>query len=169
MLLLGSLLKKGIKLTQVIEQETKSPYKLQRKELKKLLKEAKGTQFGKKYGFESILEKFNRSEKDNFYKRFQIQVPVYNYNKIYNEWWYKSRAGEENVSWPGLVKYFALSSGTSEAASKYIPLTSAMLKANKKTSIRQILSLSNYDLPDKLFEKGILMLGGSTHLNKNGH
>src|SRR6185437_16120434 len=39
----------------------------------------------------------------------------------------------------------------------------------KKTSIRQILSLAQYPLPAELFEKGILMLGGSTHLNKSGH
>jgi len=167
--LLGTLLNKGIKLTQVIEQETISPYELQRKELKKLLKKAKNTQFGRKYGFDSILKNFKKSNQESFYKKYREQVPVYNYNKIYDEWWHKSKAGENDVCWPGIIKYFALSSGTSEAASKYIPLTGDMLKANKKTSIRQILSLRNYDLPGKLFEKGILMLGGSTHLNKNGH
>jgi len=169
MLLLGTLLKRGIKLTQVIEQETKSPYDLQKKELKKLLEKAKGTQFGKKYGFEEILDNFKKSDKNNFYKQYCEKVPVYNYNKIFEEWWHKAKDGEKDVCWPGLVKYFALSSGTSEAASKYIPITSDMIKANKKTSVRQILSLRNYNLPNKLFEKGILMLGGSTHLNKNGH
>jgi hypothetical protein len=169
MLLLGTLLKRGIKLTQVIEQETKSPYDLQKKELKKLLKKAKGTQFGKKYGFEGILGHFKKSDKNNFYKQYSEKVPVYNYNKIFEEWWHKAKDGEKDVCWPGLVKYFALSSGTSEAASKYIPITADMIKANKKTSVRQILSLRNYNLPNKLFEKGILMLGGSTHLNKNGH
>jgi hypothetical protein len=66
------------------------------------------------------------------------------------------------------VKYFALSSGTSEASSKYIPVTSDMLRAIKKTSIRQIISLAQYDFPPEFFEKGILMLGGSTHLQFNG-
>jgi hypothetical protein len=168
-MLLGTLLKKGLKLTQVIEQETKSPYDLQKKELKKLLKKAKGTQFGKKYGFEHILNFFKKSDKDLFYKKFCEHVPVYNYNKIYKEWWHKSREGERDVCWPGVIKYFALSSGTSEASSKYIPLSGDMIRSNKRTSIRQILSLRNYNLPDKLFEKGILMLGGSTHLNKSGH
>lgn len=169
MALLGPLLKKGIKLTQVIEQETKSPFDLQKKELKKLLKKAKATQFGKKYGFEEILQYFKKSQGENFYQEYTKTVPVYNYNKIFDEWWHKSKEGERDVCWPGVIKYFALSSGTSEAASKYIPLTKDMIKANKKTSIRQILSLRNYDLPDKLFGKGILMLGGSTHLNKSGH
>lgn len=168
-MLLGTLLNKGIKLTQVIEQETKTPYALQKKELKKLLKKAKNTQFGRKYNFEEILGNFKKSDGELFYKKYSQQVPLYNYNKIYDEWWHKSKEGEKDVCWPGIVKYFALSSGTSEAASKYIPITEDLIKANKKTSIRQILSLRNYKLPSKLFKKRILMLGGSTHLNKNGH
>jgi hypothetical protein len=43
-----------------------------------------------------------------------------------------------------------------------------MTKAIQKTSIRQIISLSKYDLPPEVFESGILMIGGSTHLNKKG-
>lgn len=167
--LLGSLLKKGIKLTQVVEQETKSPYDLQRKELRKLLKKAKHTQFGKKYHFEEILNYFKKSQGNNFYTTYCEKVPLYNYSKIFSEWWHKSKEGEKDVCWPGVIKYFALSSGTSEASSKYIPLSEEIIKANKKTSLRQIMSLRNYDLPDKLFGKGILMLGGSTHLIKNGH
>jgi hypothetical protein len=61
-----------------------------------------------------------------------------------------------------------ISSGTSEASSKYIPVTSDMLRAIKKTSIRQIISLAKYDFPNEFYEKGILMLGGSTHLLYNG-
>ena len=87
---------------------------------------------------------------------------------MYGEWWSKSKAGRSNVCWPGTVKYFALSSGTSEASSKYLPVTREMKKAIQKTSIRQILTLSKYDLPPEFFQGGILMLGGSTHLNKRG-
>jgi hypothetical protein len=76
--------------------------------------------------------------------------------------------GARNVCWPGRVKYFALSSGTSESSSKYIPVTKDMTKAIQKTSIRQILTLSKYDLESEFFEAGILMLGGSTHLNYRG-
>lgn len=43
-----------------------------------------------------------------------------------------------------------------------------MTKAIQKTSVRQILTLSKYDLPPEFFEAGILMLGGSTHLNRRG-
>ncbi|MTI20732.1 GH3 auxin-responsive promoter, partial [Fulvivirga sp. RKSG066] len=88
--------------------------------------------------------------------------------KIYNEWWHQAQEGRKDVCWPGRLKYFALSSGTSEAASKYIPITREMKRAIQKTSIRQILTLSKYDLPAEVFEGGILMLGGSTHLNNRG-
>jgi hypothetical protein len=70
--------------------------------------------------------------------------------------------------WPEKIKYFALSSGTSESSSKYIPITGEMLRAIKKTSIRQIYSLAYYNFPKEFYEKGILMLGGSTHLQYNG-
>jgi hypothetical protein len=43
-----------------------------------------------------------------------------------------------------------------------------MTQAIRKTSVRQILTLSKYDLDPELFEAGILMLGGSTHLNRKG-
>jgi hypothetical protein len=169
MAILGTLLKNGIKLTKVIEQEQTNPFELQRKELKKLLTKALGTEFSKAYGFESILNELEHGKGKGFYEKYRKQVPVFMYNDIYRDWWSRTLQGERNVCWPGRVTHFALSSGTSEASTKHIPITKSMIKAIQKTSIRQILSLSNYkNLPGKLFQTGILMLGGSTHLNFNG-
>ncbi len=169
MAIVGTLLKKGIRIRESIEQEYSSSLDLQKSELKKLLISSRNTEFGKAYDFKSILRAFKSSGQPDFYAKFKENVPVHNYNEMYNKWWQKARAGEVNVCWPGQVRYFALSSGTSEASSKYIPITKDQIKAIRKTSIRQILSLSKYDLPDKLFETGILMLGGSTHLNQRGN
>jgi hypothetical protein len=94
---------------------------------------------------------------------------VYTYNQIFDEWWHLSKEGKEDVCWPGVIKYFALSSGTSEASTKHIPITKEMLASNKKTSLRQMLSLANYKIPPSLFGKGILMLGGTIDLNKVDH
>ena len=66
------------------------------------------------------------------------------------------------------VKYFALSSGTSEASSKYIPVTADMIRAIKRTSIKQLVASAKFDIPSDFYNKGILMLGGSTHLQYNG-
>lgn len=166
--IIGTLLKKGIKIRESLEQEFTSPFELQKWELRKLLIAARETEFGKYYHFKEILKDFKKTELHRFYKTFKEHVPIHNYNEMYNSWWHKTRHGQKNICWPGKVKYFALSSGTSEASSKFIPVTKEMIKAIQKTSIRQILSLSRYELPDNLFTTGILMLGGSTHLNYNG-
>lgn len=150
-----------------MEQEYSHPLELQRQELKKLLIHASDTEIGKKYEFSKILKSF-RSSEDEFYELYKTQVPIYDYDKIHAEWWYKLLEGKPNVTWPGPVTHFALSSGTSGATSKFIPITKDMVKAIRKTGVRQILSLSKYDLPASLLTKGILMLGGSTDLEFNG-
>jgi GH3 auxin-responsive promoter len=167
MAILGTLLKKGIKLRENLEQEYTSPFELQKKELKELMITANQTEFGKYYDFQRILEQFRRGHKD-FYRVYKESVPIHDYNKIYKDWWQLALKGAKNICWPGRVKYFALSSGTSEASSKHIPVTKEMTKAIQRTSVRQIISLSKYDLPPEVFEAGILMIGGSTHLNKKG-
>jgi len=164
MAILGSLLKKGIKLREILAHEYATPFELQRSELKELLNNASDTKIGKHYNFSHILSQYKLGSK-NFYEAFK-KIPIHNYEKMYNDWWRLSLKGEKNICWPGRIKYFALSSGTSTADSKHIPITKDMTKAIRRTSSKQILSLSRYDLEPKVFESGILMIGGSTHLNK---
>ena len=163
MALLGSILKRTIELGKNLPQIRKqSGYAQQKKTLKKLLQKAQHTSFGEYYKFSEILNS------PDIATSFRNAVPTHDYNSIFRKWWYRSLNGESFVCWPETVKYFALSSGTSEASSKHIPVTKDMLKAIQKTSIRQILSLAYYELPPEFYVKGILMLGGSTHLNFNG-
>jgi hypothetical protein len=169
--ILGTLLKHGIKLRKSIEQENKPPFKLQKRQLLHLLVNARHTQVGEAYHFDKIIQQLLYAKKDDksFYELFQVNVPLFDYNKIYNTWWHKALDGEKDVAWRGQVKYFALSSGTSESTSKHIPITRDMVRAIQRTSIRQILSLSNFqDVPARIYGKGMLMLGGSTHLNQRG-
>lgn len=167
MAIISTLLKKGIRLRESLDQEYSSPLDLQKTQLKKLLLRAEKTEIGKKYDFHGILTAFREGNRE-FYERYKSQVPIYDYDSIHAEFWEKLLAGKPNITWPGAVKYFALSSGTSGAASKYLPITKSMVKAIRRTGVRQILSLSKYDLPASLFTKGILMLGGSTDLEFNG-
>jgi GH3 auxin-responsive promoter len=167
MAILGTLLKKGIKLRDRLHHEYSSPIDLQKNVLRELLIAAHDTEFGRYYNFKSILSHFLKDQLD-FYEAFTSQIPIHDYNKIHKEWWHLSLNGSKNICWPGRIKYFALSSGTSESTSKRIPITKDMTKAIRKISLRQILSLSKYDLPDDFFDGGILMVGGSTHLNKRG-
>ena len=173
MAILGSLLKRGIRLTNVVQRRRKklNPFRAQKKTLLKLIEKARYTRFGQQFGFDEVLREGHFGSERAFYQAYKRTVPVYDYNRIFADWWHRSLAGEKNVTWPGRVNYFALSSGTSEAASKYIPVTKAMSKAIQKTGVRQILTLGTYQhLPASLYEKGYLMLGGSTELNnRQGH
>src|SRR4030095_6077253 len=82
------------------------PRRQQIKVLKKLLKKARFTEFGQLYRFDDILLSKHPG------KRFQELVPVHDYNKIYEGWWKKTLDGVSDVTWPGEIKYYALSSGT---------------------------------------------------------
>lgn len=148
-------------LSRALNLPVNSPKRQQIKTLKKLLKRARYTAFGQQFHFDEILN--NRHPG----KKFQELVPVYDYNRIYAEWWHKTLEGHSDVCWPGRIKFFALSSGTSEAASKYIPITNDLMRGNRIAMIKHLLTLRNYDqLPVKSLGKGWLMLGGSTDLQK---
>jgi hypothetical protein len=139
----------------------RSPKRAQLRVLKKLLRRARYTAFGQAFHFNDILLSRHPG------KTFQNNVPTYNYNKIYNDWWHLTLEGKEDICWPGKIKYFALSSGTSESASKYIPITNDLLRGNKIIMIKQLISLFNYqDVPLASIGKGWLTLGGSTDLQK---
>jgi hypothetical protein len=165
MRILGSIIKSAIEFRSRIPIEnlkTQDPYKAQIRTLKKLLRQAQLTSFGEEYGFQEMRRLRNPLG------LFKQRVPLFDYDSMHRNWWYRTLNGEAFVSWPGQVKYFALSSGTSGATSKYLPITREMLRAIKKTSTRQIWSLAKYDFPAEFYSKGILMLGGSTQLQFNG-
>lgn len=159
--LLGSIIKSAVEIRGKIP-NWKNPYKSQVKTLKKLLKKAEFTQFGQFYGFSEILAL------PDPVSEFQKRVPVHDYNSMFSEWWHKTLKGEKDVCWPGKIKFFALSSGTSEASSKHIPVSKEMLKAITRGSVKQFFTIGTYDLPADFFRKGVLMIGGSTNLEYNG-
>lgn len=162
MTLIGKAIKRALALQTKLKivRRVQKPEKKQLKTLLKLVKKAQNTAFGIRYGFDEILNSADPQ------REFKKRVPIFDYDLIHDQWWYRSLLGEEDVTWPGKVKYFALSSGTSGAPSKKIPITLSMIRSIRRTSVRQILSLADYDLEPELFEKKILMIGGSTDLQK---
>lgn len=134
--------------------------KQQEKQLKKLLNKAKSTEFGKRYGFSKILKE------DNMMDAYRKAVPIYDYNLMFNQFWHKTLSGVSNVTWPGKIENFALTSGTTGSASKRIPVSKQMIQTIKKVSVKQLLGLSKLNLPAEFYEKQILFLGGSTSLTQ---
>ena len=163
MALLGNLISRSLRLKKQFELPVATPEKYQRNTLRQLLERARYTAFGKHYGFSEMLD-----EELDFMTAFRKRVPVHNYNKMYDQWWHRCQQGEENVTWPGKVKYFALSSGTSESASKHIPVTQDMIKSIKKVGFKQLYSMTDFKVPPAAFQKGVLMLGGTTSLFEKG-
>jgi hypothetical protein len=91
-----------------------SPKRKQEIVLKGLLRKAQHTTFGKYYDFKEMLKS------DELMNAFRQDIPVFDYNTIYEKWWHLSLHNVDNVTWPGKIKYFALSSGTSGAPSKNV-------------------------------------------------
>ncbi len=159
MAVIGSIIKGLIQARDAVTSQPK-PDEAQVEVLRSLLKKAENTAFGKHYKFDEILES------DDIKAEFSSRIPIFDYNKINEEWWSRMHEGEENITWPGKPPYFALSSGTTGKSSKRIPVTEDMVEAIRQTGIKQVGSLANYDLPSDFFQKEILMLGSSTDLNK---
>lgn len=138
-----------------------SAREIQLRQLKRLLTKARDTAFGKAHQFDKILQ-----SKD-MYSAFRNAVPNGDYLDIL-PWWERSRLGEANVTWPGVIEYFALSSGTSDGSTKYIPVSQDMIKSIRRAGLRQVLAIARTDIPKDHIAKQWLMIGGSTSLNYNG-
>lgn len=159
--IVGSLIKSLIDLGGALTSDPEAK-DAQKQVLISLLKKAKDTAFGKHYNFEAILEA------DDVEKSFAEKVPYFDYHKLEKEWWHRVHEGERDITWPGRPPYFALSSGTTGKSSKRIPVTDEMVEAIRKSGIKQVSALSNFDLPADFFEKEIMMLGSSTDLHQEG-
>ena len=156
-------LKKGIKaFAKTFEEEYRSPLASQRRTLRQLMRQAGHTAFGQHYRFSKFIERKDLIE------AFQSEVPFHDYDKIFREWWHRLLEGEPDVCWKGKVQYFGLSSGTTGASSKYIPVTSEMTKSMRLAGLRMFACLPKYKLPANLYLKKWLMIGGSASLENRG-
>jgi hypothetical protein len=160
---LGRLIKRGIQLRNKINPGNISASELQLKTLQELLQHAEQTAFGGQYGFRRILGSSRPM------RTFREVVPVHDYNALHDQWWHRALAGEQDVCWPGKVKYFALSSGTSGAPSKYIPVTDDMMRAMRKASLEMFLGIAEIpEVDPSVYTRQMLMLGSTIDLRKEG-
>ena len=159
----SKLVKNGLKLVYRLDKSQVSHGDLQRQVLQQLLKKAQHTDFGIHYDFAGM------QNADNFEQAFRNRVPIFDYNQMHDQWWHKTLTGTPNVSWKGKVKYFALSSGTTGASSKYIPVTIDMMRAMRQVALRMFACLPSYDLSPDIYGKEWLMIGGSASLEDMGN
>lgn len=159
--IISKLVQQGLDLRNRFELNQPKAFDIQTKTLRKLIEKAQDSEFGKAHGFRDLY--FS----PNIMEDFQKNVPLGNYSTMH-PWWQRAYEGESDVCWPGKTTHFALSSGTTEGSSKYIPVTKDMLRSIKKTSLKQILSIARSDRPKEFITKHSLMVAGSTDLHFNG-
>jgi len=134
-----------------VELFLKYPIDVQQELLFKLLHTAKRTEIGKKYGFSSIKS----------YEEFRKNIPIQQYESI-EPLVERTRKGEQNVFWPTQIKWFAKSSGTTNAKSKYIPVSDEALEDCHMKAGKDMLCLYfNNNEESQLFTGKGLGLGGS--------
>ncbi|NRB83065.1 MAG: GH3 auxin-responsive promoter family protein [Winogradskyella sp.] len=139
-----------------IELFLKYPNEVQQELLFTLLKFAKDTEIGKRYDFASIKS----------YKEFSERVPIVNYESI-QPLIERSRNGEQNIFWPRPIKWFAKSSGTTNAKSKFIPVSTDSLEDCHYAASKDLLCMYlNNNEDAQLFTGKSLRLGGSKELYK---
>lgn len=131
------------------------PHEIQNEQLLGLLNNAKRTEWGKEHKFSDI-----SSVTD-----FQQAVPLQTYEEI-KPFVERLRAGEKDLLWPGEVKWFAKSSGTTSDKSKFIPVTKEALEDCHLRGPRDVFALYIKNYPDTKVLKGkTLTLGGSHRIN----
>ncbi len=132
------------------------PLASQRRTLAKLLRKAGETRFGRDHRFAEIVG----------VEDFQAKIPLRRFQNFWEDYWKRDFPLVRDASWPGLVPYFAKTSGTTSGASKFIPVTREMLRSNS----RAVLDLLAFHLQAKPESRVLggrsFMLGGSTELEE---
>ncbi len=160
--IVGGLVKRAFTLANKAQGLGLTPYELQRKTLRKLVKKAQFTSFGTTFNFTEILDS------DDSIRTFQDNVPIYDYDKMHDDWWYRALKNEPNVTWSEKIKYFALSSGTSGAPSKYLPMSEDMIRAIRRAGFKAFFAVTKFGLSGDFFTKQGLFISGTTTLKDNG-
>lgn len=146
----------NIKRINQIEIFKKYPSETQKETLYRILAKAAKTEWGRKYNYSSIMS----------IKDYQARFPVQTYEDLlpYVD---RLRKGETDLLWPGEIKWFAKSSGTTSAKSKFIPMSREALEECHYRAAKDILILYTVQRPDtRIFSGKGLTLGGSHRMNQ---
>jgi len=139
---------------RVARMQSLDPAASQERLLLDLVRTARDTRFGRAHGFDAI----------GSVAEFQARVPLRRYEQFWSEWWQADFPTLRGVTWPGLIPYFALSSGTTSGTTKYIPVTAAQMAANRGAALDTLAWHLHAHPRSRPFAGLSFMLGGSTAL-----
>ena len=130
---------------------------MQMQVLKSIISRAQDTEYGRNHLFLNI----------NNYESFVKNVPVNTYEELKDDI-DRMRHGESDVLWPGTVKWYAKSSGTTNDKSKFIPVSADGLQNIHYKGGEDVVAVYLRNNPDsRLFDGKSLILGGSHTPNYN--
>lgn len=135
---------------------TRSPQEMQQQQLRWLVERARNTTFGKMYGFSEI----------STIEEYQKRVPLRKYEAFWEEFWKGSFPTLTDCTWPGTIRFFPVSSGTSSGTTKYIPCSDDMLRSNTKAGIDLLVHHVTNCPKSEILGGKTFMLGGSTDLTE---
>lgn len=139
-----------------IELFMKYPHEVQDEWFKRLISNARDTEWGKKYDYKSI-----KNQND-----FESRVPVSDYESL-TPYIKRLRSGEQNILWNSEIKLFAKSSGTTSDKSKFIPVSQEALEECHFKGGKDMLSMYCNNHPDTLlFDGRGLAMGGSHRITE---
>ncbi len=142
-----------------VELFLKYPVYVQNEVLSKLLNTAKNTEYGKQHNFSSIKS----------YEDFNKKVPIRKYESI-EPLIERCRQGEQNIFWPTQIRWFAKSSGTTNAKSKFIPVSDqAIGDCHLKAGKDMLCLYINNNKNAQLFTGKGLRLGGSSNVYEDNN
>ena len=124
--------------------------------LRRLVRKARFTRFGRDHGFPAI-----RGVND-----FQKAVPLRTYEDLWEAYLRDRYPVFEDLTWPGRIPYLALTSGTTQGATKYIPVSREMVASNTRAG-QSLVAFHMAANPDsRLFLGRLFFLGGSSALER---
>lgn len=141
-----------------IEYFKNHPQEVQQAQYARLVRAGEKTAFGREYGIYRGMP----------YSEFRKRVPIMEYKDL-APWVERIKAGEKGVTWNRPVGWFCKSSGTTEGASKYIPLTKQGLRDSHMRGPLDVAAIYTHLYPNGGAYLGkTLILGGSKKLEKKG-
>ncbi len=139
-----------------IELFMKYPHDVQEELFQKLISRGAQTEFGQKYDFKSIESR----------EEYRQRVPVHHYEDIF-PYIERIMRGEQRILWPGDITWFAKSSGTTNARSKFIPVSTDALEDCHFKGGKDLISIYINNYPEsRMFSGKGLAIGGSHQINE---
>jgi hypothetical protein len=132
------------------------PVRTQRDQLMRLLRRAERTRFGRAHGFAGI------ARVDEYQRRVAPQP----WETFWRTWWQPCFPRLHDVTWPGTIPYFANTSGTAGAATKRIPVSGDMVRANRRAALDVLVFHMAARADSRVLAGRNLILGGSTTLER---